>query len=317
MTILIVLVVLVSTSLLSLISYRRAKNSMFSQLEKNNSVAAEKYAQELTAWVNTHAKILDTMAADIEVSGVYKHGYGAFHQYLMDSCDILNQDGYIYDIYFTYPDNTMACASDFVADGSVDYVHDRDWYTEAARTKELYYSIPYMDSDTKMPIVTISKAVYKDGELQGVLAADIFVDTLVNIINEAEVEKDSYAFLVDRNMGMIVHPNEAYDFDDKPKGIMQVTGSPYEDVLTNIRKGSSETVYVKDYDGVTRGIVVAKMENTGWYVGIATSKAELMESVTDLMKGFLIATGIAVVIGIVSAGVLAIVLDRLSKQQQE
>ncbi len=317
MTIMIVLVVLVSTGLLSMVSYQRTKNGMSSQLEDKYAIAADKYAQELTAWINNNATVLDTLAADIEVSEIYAGDRDEFHKYLEDSYEKLNANGYVYDFYFTYLDNTMACASDFVPDGTVDYVHTRDWFTTAAETGELYYSSPYRDYDSKQPIITISKAVYdEEGELAGVMAADIFVDTLVDIISQADVEDDSYAFLLDTNLGVIVHPDEEYQFDDEPLGIMDVEDAPYGNVIKIIESGSDETVYLKDYDGVTRGIVIARMDNTGWYVGIATNKAEMMKDLNSVMRGILLAAIAAVVIGIGIAILLAYVLDKMSKQQQ-
>lgn len=317
LTSMIVLVVLVSAGLLFLFSYQRSRDSMSAQMEASYSIVAEKYAQELTAWINTNATIIDSLAAEITTSGIYNDGYEAFHAYLAKNYELLNKDGRIYDIYFTYPDNHMACASDFIADGSVDYVRTRDWFVLAAGTGELFYSTPYRDSDTGKPVITISKGVYVNNVLQGVLAADIFVDVLVDIIRQADVAPNSYAFLVDQNLGMIVHPNPAYTFGDVPHGVMDVPDAPYGDVISKIRSGSSETVYLIDYDGVERGIVVAKMKNTGWYVGIATSKAELMQGVDAMIRGLLIAAVIAVVIGGVIAMLLAHVLDKMSRQQQE
>ncbi|MCR5664423.1 MAG: response regulator [Oscillospiraceae bacterium] len=315
MTALVVLVMLVSTGLLMLFSYQRASRSMTEQLEANYSVAADKYAQELTAWVNTNATIIDALAAEITESGIYKEDYETFHRFLAENRRLLNKDGYIYDFYFTYPNNTMACASDFIADGSVDYTRDRDWFTEAAGTGETFFSTPYRDSDSGKPIITISKAVFENNTLQGVLAADIFVDVLVNIISEADVAEDSYAFLVDQNLGMIVHPNEAYAFDDAPHGVMDVPGAPYEDVISKIRSNSRETVYLTDYDGVERGVVVSRMENTGWFVGVATSKDVLMKDMNPLIRGFLIATAVAAAIGGGIAVFLAYVLDKVERQQ--
>ena len=202
-TIFILLMALAATGLL-LVSYQRANDSMSAQLEKNYSIAADKYAQEITAWINANATIIDTMAAEITVGAIYEDDYEAFHDYLAQNYALLNQDGYIYDIYFTYPDNHMACASDYIADGTMDY-RERDWFTKAAGTGEVFFSTPYRDSDTGKPIITISKAVYRDNRLQGVLAADIFVGVLVDIIHEADVPANSYAFQVDQNLGMIVH----------------------------------------------------------------------------------------------------------------
>jgi signal transduction histidine kinase/CheY-like chemotaxis protein/HPt (histidine-containing phosphotransfer) domain-containing protein len=317
MTIMIVLLVLGSSVFLSFISYQRARKSLVAQLEDNYGVAAQKYALELTSWINTNATIIDTMAAEIAVNDITLEDYDAFHSYLKHSNELLNKNGYVYDVYFTYPNNTMVCASDFIADGTVDFVHEREWYTTSALTGETFFSTPYLDSDTQRSVITISKAVYKDDQLLGVLAADIFVDVLVDMIEDANVAEDSYAFLIDQNMRMVVHPNDAYDYEDYPLTVMGVEGSPYGPLIEAIHTGSDEMVYVTDYDGVKRGIVYSRMTNTGWYVCIATSKNEVEEGVVNLVLGFIIATVISIVISVAVAIVLARVLDRLNKQEQE
>ncbi|MBR6452283.1 MAG: response regulator [Lachnospiraceae bacterium] len=304
---LIVVAVMVCLGLLFAISYRREKENLTSQKESSYRVIAGKYAQELSAWMNTNATIIESMAADITVSGIYETDYDDLHAYLQERYSLLNKQGTIYDIYFTYPDNRMACASDFVPDGSVDYVHDREWFSVPASTGELFYSTPYKDSDTKKPIITISRGVYKDHELKGVIAADIMVDKLVDIIGKAEVDPAGYAFLVDQNMGMIAHPDEAYAYTDVPKGIMDVPDAPYEEVVSKIRSNLGDTVYVTDYDGVERGIVVSKMDNTGWYVGVATSKAELTQGLDSLIREFAVAAAVVLLI----CGALAVFLAHL------
>ncbi|MCR5291708.1 MAG: response regulator [Eubacterium sp.] len=317
LTITIVLVVLASSVLLSFISYQRAKTSLITQLQDNYGVAAQKYALELTSWMSTNATIIDTLAAELAVNGITYKGYDEFHKYMKESNDLLNKNGYVYDVYFTYPDNSMVCASDFLPDGTVDFVHEREWYTTSALTGELFFSTPYLDSDTKRNVVTISKAVYKDDELLGVLAADIFVDVLVDMVNEADVEENSYAFLIDQNMRMIVHPNQAYDYTDKPLKVMDVPNAPYGDLMDAISQGTDDMVFIKDYDGVTRGVVWARMPNTGWYVCTATSKKVMERSVAQLMRGFVIAAVVAILLGVVIAILLAKALDEMTKQEQE
>ena len=317
MTITIVLLVLGSSVFLSYISYLRAKSSLMIQLENNYDVEAQKYALELTSWINTNATILDTLAAEIAVNDIASKDYDEFHNYLKQNNDLLNKDGYVYDIYFTYPNNFMVCASDFIADGSVDFVHEREWYTKSALSGDLFVSTPYLDSDTKKPIVTISKAVYKDGKLLGVLAEDIFIDVLVDVIGQADFGENSYAFIIDESLRMIVHPNEEYFYEDAPLKVMDVPDSPYADLLNSILLGTDDMVFVKDYDGVKRGIVSAQMTNTGWYVCIATDEKEMNESVASLLRGFVIAALVATAIGGGVAIVLARVLDRANKQEQE
>ncbi len=165
--------------------------------------------------------------------------------------------------------------------------------------------------------MTISKAVYLDDELLGVLAADIFVDVLIDMISNANVGPDSYAFLIDQNMRMIVHPDEAYAYDDKPLYVTDVKGSPYGPLIEEIDKGSDEMIFVNEYDGVERGVAYSRMPNTGWFVCIATDKKALESEVSSLMSGFMIATVISIIVGTLISFFLARVLDKLSAQQQE
>lgn len=313
----IVFVVLVSTAMLLLISYQRTRSSMSVQAEENYTVVVDKYTQELEAWVNTNATIVDSLAAELTINRLYNEDYETFRAWLNENYGRLNKDGSIYDIYFTYPNNTMTCASGFYADGTVDYVHDREWFTEAARTGELYYSSAYRDSDTGKTVVTISKGIYRRNTLQGVLAADIFVDVLTDKVLNANIAPDSYAFLVDQELGMIAHPNENYMFDDTPHSMMDIKDAPYAEVVSKIRSGSGGMVYARDYDGVMRGFIVSRMTNTGWYVGLAVSESALMHDFDLLVRGFLIAGLVAILIGCGIAVLLAHVLDKMSSQQQE
>ena len=317
MAIMIILVVFGSSLLLSFISYQRAKSSLIEQIEDNYSGAAQKYALELSSWVSTNATIIDTMAAEIAVNNISDKDYDTFHKYLKDSNELLNKNGYVYDVYFTYPDNFMVCASDFMADGTVDFVHEREWYTTSALTGELFFATPYLDSDTHKSVITISKAVYKEDELLGVLAADIFVDVLVDMIKNADVGMDSYVCLIDQNMNMIIHPNSVYDYEASPTGVMDVPGAPYGALVDAIKANDHDMIFVDDYDGITRGISYAAMINTGWYVCIATSRDVLDKSVSSLISGFVIATVLSILISTLIAIFLARVLDRLSTQEQE
>jgi len=299
--VIVVLIVLICSVIVSFISYRRASRNLSREVEANYSITADRYAQELTAWINSNAAIINTLSAEMIVNGILEKSDDELHKYLEANFNLLNTEGVLYDIYFTNPQSVMICASDFISDGSVDYAHEREWYLEAVKTNGLFYSSPYMDADSGLPVITISKAIYIDNKLKGVLCEDIFVDTLVKIINEADVAENSYAFLVDQHMGMVVHPNEAYTFEDEPFSISDISGEAYAEVVASIQNNSKKMVYVDDYDNVSRGIVIVPMTTTGWFVGIATGKEVIYSSINELVVGFVIAALISVAVGIVIA----------------
>ena len=227
-----------------------------------------------------------------------------FHLYLESVYNNVNHDEVMYDIYFTNPNNVMICASDYVSDGSVDFVHEREWYVEAVKTGKLFYSTPYMDSDSGLPVITISQAVYTDGKLRGVLCEDVFVDTLVDVISNAKVEDNSYAFLVDSKGGMVVHPNEAYKFQDEPFGVMDVANAPYGALMNKIAAGDMTPVEIRDYDGAVRLVNYAVIPSMNWYVGVATDKNVIRQTVRGMLPGFAIGAVIAIAIGVLLAAIV-------------
>lgn len=288
---------------LSLFSYLSASRIMENEVNEKYSISAGRYAQELDSWVASHGAIINTVAATMVTDGALDLKDDDLHLYLESVYNKLNHDEVMYDIYFTNPSNVMICASDYVSDGSVDFVHDREWYVEAVRTGKLFYSTPYMDSDSGLPVITISQAVYTDGKLRGVLCEDVFVDTLVDVISNAEVEDNSYAFLIDNKGGMVVHPNEVYKFDDEPFGVMDVANAPYGALMNKIASGDMTPVELRDYDGAVRLVNYSVIPSMNWYVGVATDKNVIRQTVRGMLPGFAIGALIAIAIGVLLAAI--------------
>ena len=289
---------------LSIFGYFSASRIMENEVNEKYSISAGRYAQELDSWVASHGAIINTVAATMVTDGALDLKDDDLHLYLESVYNKLNHDEVMYDIYFTNPSNVMICASDYVSDGSVDFVHDREWYVEAVRTGKLFYSTPYMDSDSGLPVITISQAVYTDGKLRGVLCEDVFVDTLVDVISNAEVENNSYAFLIDNKGGMVVHPNEVYKFEDEPFGVMDVANAPYGALMNKIASGDMTPVELRDYDGAVRLVNYSVIPSMNWYVGVATDKNVIRQTVRGMLPGFAIGALIAIAIGVLLAAIV-------------
>lgn len=216
-------------------------------------------------------------------------------------CRTKNEDGIIYDIYFTSEDNRMTAGSGYEADGSVDFTK-RGWYLAAKEKDGVHYESPYKDADSGRYVITLSKKVEWDGKVVGVLAEDIFIDQVVEIVNKCEVEGNSYAMLVDQNDGLMVHPNEKYGYvDDEPVRLNDLAGNPYKKLSEKLEADGKkvQNIWLKDYDGVTRGFFVGKVKSCDWHVVIALEKEVLYQDVNSMLQGFVIAMAISLVVGIV------------------
>lgn len=295
------------------ISYVVSSKTLSTKTEENMILTSERYSNELNAWFNGQEELLNTVCAGMNAMG--KYDYDSLYPYLLSNMNQLNDDDYIYDIYYTNTDNFMTAASGYMPDGSVDFTQ-REWFIGAVNTEDVYCSSPYVDSDSGRTVITISKAVYKKDKLQGVLSLDIFVDTIINIINNADVASDSYAFLVDSNMNLVTHPYEGYGYVDlEPVKLFDLEGNPYSALQTSIEgKDFSSISTIKDYDGTTRYFAISPIACNSWYVGIATSKNVANHDMLSLIWGFAVAIIFSLIIGIV---IITILISKLLRPLKE
>ena len=83
----------------------------------------------------------------------------------------------------------------------------RDWYKDAAIKKSTALSTPYIFSSSSMPGITIASPFYKDGELAGVVAADISLDNLSQFLAERVVSPSAMSLIIDEQEKVIANSN--------------------------------------------------------------------------------------------------------------
>lgn len=293
------IICIVCLGITAAISYNIASSKMSQKEEEKAELSAEKNAQEIETWLNGYATYLEVTAGTMEAQKMAEPENIA--QYLQELLQNQNEDGIIYDIYFTSEDNRMTAGSGYEADGSVDFTK-RGWYLAAKEKDGVHYESPYKDADSGRYVITLSKKVEWDGKVVGVLAEDIFIDQVVEIVNKCELEGNSYAMLVDQNDGLMVHPNEKYGYvDDEPVRLNDLAGNPYKKLSEKLEADGKkvQNIWLKDYDGVTRGFFVGKVKSCDWHVVIALEKEVLYQDVNSMLQGFVIAMAISLVVGIV------------------
>ncbi len=74
---------------------------------------------------------------------------------------------------------------------------DNAWYFEPIRAKKAMWMPPYEDPDTKIPMITYSVPIYKNGFLLGVGGMDVELSALTEILSSAKLYKNTSVFLLD------------------------------------------------------------------------------------------------------------------------
>ncbi len=285
------------------ISYFNASGKLKSKERESALLLAQKSAQQVEGWIKEQAAFLNTIAASMEAEKITEdnklHDYFVF---LLENC---NENDNLYDIYYTSMENHMVSASGYIPEADIDFTQ-RGWFSGALNENRIHYEAPYKDVDSGRIVITISRRITIDGVITGILAEDIFIDTVINMVNQCEVPENSYAMLLDQNLGLAVHPNKEYGYvNDEPVQLQSLKGNPYEKITFMLKDRDLEAVSVKDYDGTERMIFAAPIRQCGWTLFIAADKSVLNAAESMLLKGFAIATVSSLFIGIVIISFIA------------
>lgn len=292
----------------SLFSYANTSGELRNKERENAQALAQNGAKEIESWIREQEVFLKAVAATIEVEG--KTEFDMLLTYLTDLLADYNEDNVLYDIYYVSADNRMAAASGYVPDPDIDFT-ERGWYVGAVEKDGIYYASPYRDADSGRMVITISRKITIDGTVVGVLAEDIFIDTIVEMVNRCVVPDNSYAMLLDQNLGLVVHPYEKFGYvDDEPVTIKKLPGNPYEALYNAFTEGSAEGIYLQDYDDVERAVFTANVPSCRWMLAIAVDAAVLDANIVMLIRGLVIA---AVISFSICLGIVSVTASRIAK----
>lgn len=107
---------------------------------------------------------------------------------------------------YTFLDGKQAAAGSL----EVPAVYDprvRPWFKDAVEKKELVISNPYIYATTGLPGITIAMPFYSGGQLAGVLAIDILLDSLSQYLKTRPVSAHSISLIVDNEGLIVAHPD--------------------------------------------------------------------------------------------------------------
>ncbi|AFS77360.1 methyl-accepting chemotaxis sensory transducer with Cache sensor Mcp [Gottschalkia acidurici 9a] len=135
---------------------------------------------------------------------------------------------------------------------------DRDWYKDAIKKDSISWSNVYMDEASKENLVTVSKPVYKDSQLVGVIGIDIPFSIFSNSIKETYEGTADYPILVDRNGKVITYKDNSF------------IGKDFEGKEMFMNMTEENKIIEKEYENngiVERQLVIVNnMKNVGWKV---------------------------------------------------
>ena len=117
---------------------------------------------------------------------------------------------FIASLYFLRPDKSMVNSTGFVPGPGLDLT-TRPWYQGAIAKEGFSFSNAFVNASQDRVIVVVSRAIYLEGVLQGVIAADIDIRTITDFMQNTIIGETGFVFLYDQNKSLIAYPNLNYE----------------------------------------------------------------------------------------------------------
>lgn len=148
---------------------------------------------------------------------------------------------------------------------------ERPWYKPVTSTDGLYYTEPYMDQVFGKVIMSVMKEVKVNNEPVGIVAVDIFLDSLPSIMEQYKIGKTGYNILLDPEGNIIYHP--------KNELILKNLTSENGDISSIAKKmvAGESGLETADLDNEQYYIGYKPVESTGWSVATTVTQDEVFE----------------------------------------
>ena len=246
-------------------------------LNKAQSIT-DRYAEEINGWFNN--KINEVKEVNYHITYMDNYDY----DYLCDYFSSKSKTDEDVEDYYAGIDNKMITGTRWTP--PKDYkVTEKDWYKEAMNSKDTAILKPYTDAETNATVFTISEKIKKDGATKGIIASDVKIDKVLNMISSFKPGKNSYAFLVDNDGDILVHPEEQFaPKEDNFQNLASILDGRLKEVASN-KNGIYQE---KDFDGQDKYFITSTIQSTGWKICLVVPKDEITSPLKKVINSALI-----------------------------
>lgn len=231
--------------------------------------------------------------------------------------ETINEVPLISDMYFVSKKDGSQITDSGNVNSKID-LRDRAWYVNASLSENSIITPVYADRSTQKPVVTLSYAIRRNGELKGVIAADVFLEDFYKTFSIITHTENAVHCIVDGNGNIVLHPvkkvlgfsmfqpQKSYldQFSHDTKKMMQDFMKIWNENKESLLKSPSGQIY---YSGALKEKTYGyfhRVPDTNW---IIVSRIDYEKVKTDnvfyLMKisifGFVILIGLVILLNFV------------------
>ncbi|GFI61462.1 methyl-accepting chemotaxis protein PctA [Clostridiales bacterium] len=278
----IIISIFIAVGLLLAVVFVQMSSALLDKSEALIRSTTERTIQETSAWMNRTLTMLEIQRDTIEYENME---IPEMEEYIRHT---VNPDcAYPAGLYVALADGSLYHAS-FVPGPDFDAL-SKSWYQDGLSSEDFILGDVYFDEDSQSYVVGASGLLKNaDGTVRGVAAADVYLDSISEIVKSVQLEETGGIFLVDSRTDTIIGHRDSEMTGEKLNGIQ--TGF-YSDVDQMIQGGQTG---LKIFDN--NYIQVEKVPGSDWIAVAYVSHAEVLEELTTLAITVAIMTIAAIII---------------------
>ena len=268
-----------------------ARQYALDSLDSQTQSLARSHAEGVAEWVAQNQRVVASLAVAVNDEDPVK----ALAQAKIG--------GGVDSVYIGYPDKKAFFSEKPTVPPGWDPTA-RPWYLQAAAASAPVVTEPYVDASTKKLVITFASASRDGGQVKAVIAADVYMDTVLRNVASLRPTPGTYGFIVAKDGKIVVHEDASLLL----KPVVDIAPGLGQVGLASL-KGLSE-VRIRGED---RLVYTAPIAGTDWTLVVALHRDEAMAGIRAMVwTSFLGCLVVVVLVLFVIAGVLSKTLSRLT-----
>ena len=259
--------------IMGIIIYRMASAGLREATEVGMEQRASRYAEVIDGNISEDAGLLEALSIG------WSEGMPEGEQLQAEVDELGRRDG-IYGFLVARPDGSRATSQEYPPTWDP---RTRDWYKKAAVSDGVVFSEVYKNAADGAIIVTVSKAVRKDGELLAVIGADITLDSLTGRLKDVKVGEHGSLFVLGPRSEFIYH--KKFGIDDPP--LNEMDGGSHKELATKFLS-EKPMMLEAEFQGVDKFYQTVPIPTTGWHVIIEVPEAEAFAAATHMLYAIVV-----------------------------
>lgn len=202
-----------------------------------------------------------------------------------------------FDVTYTYDESEKEGIIEINVYNLNDYRQDNqdlDWYYNPIKAEKGVWSKIYVDSVSKVNMISYTMPVYSNNELVGVAGLDMSFESLKKLILSTKVFDTGNAFLLSDDFTFLVDKSKTSE-----DNLSTMDNGKYK-YITDEMKSKKSSVLEVNYEGKQTLIGYYKMDN-GQIVGVNVPSAEVLKNLNKIIYVIILVMLIGILISILVA----------------